>query len=52
MYVRYADARVNGIVNLGMNVDGKVWKKDICERIQGFGCIVWKGGFNESESEK
>ena len=28
------DVSVNGMVNLGMIVDGEGWKKYICERIQ------------------
>ena len=31
------DVSMNGIVSLRMNVDRKVWKKYICERIQEVG---------------
>ena len=42
---------VNGMVNLGMNVDGEGWKKYICERIQECGRRAWKDGFNDTERE-
>ena len=31
------DVSVNGMVSLGMKMDRKVWKKNICERIQEVG---------------
>ena len=43
---------MNGMVNLWMNVDRKLWKKYICERIQKVGRKAWKGGFHETEMEK
>ena len=42
---------VNGMVNLGINVDGAGWKKYICERIQECGSRAWKDGFNDIERE-
>ena len=32
------------MVNLGMNVDGDLWTKYICERIQEGGRRTWKDG--------
>ena len=46
------EVSVNGMVNLGMNVDGEGWKKYICERIQEGGRRAWKDGFNDTEREK
>ena len=46
------EASVNGMVNLGTNVDGVGWKKYICERIQECGRRAWKDGFNDTETEK
>ena len=46
------DVSVNGMVSLGMNMDRKVWKKYICERIQEVGRQSWKNGFNDTEREK
>ena len=43
---------MNGIVNLGMNVEREGWKKYICERIQESGRRAWKDGFNDTEREK
>ena len=34
------------------NVDRKVWKQYICERVQGVGREVWNNGFNETETKK
>ena len=46
------EVSVNGMVNLGMNVDGEGWTKYICERIQECGRRVWKDSFNDTEREK
>ena len=46
------EVSVNGMVNLGMNVDGEGWKKYIRERIQECGRRAWKYGFNDTEREK
>ena len=62
------DASVNGIMNLRMNVEEKVWKKricetihevgreawkkHICEKILEVGKEVWKDGFQNTEREK
>ena len=43
---------VNGMVNLGINVEGERWKKYICERIQESGRRAWKDGLNDTEREK
>ena len=43
---------MNGMVDLGINVDGEVWKTYVCERIQECGRRVWKGGFNDTERGK
>ena len=43
---------VNGMVNLGMNVEREGWKKYICVRIQESGRRTWKDGFNDTEREK
>ena len=43
---------MNGMVNLGMHVDGEGWKKYICERIQECGRRSWKDGANDTEREK
>ena len=40
------------MVNLGMHVDGKGWKKYIYERIQEGGRKAWKDDFNDTEREK
>ena len=46
------EVSVNGMVNLGMNVDGEGWKKYICERMQECGRRAWKDGLNDTEREK
>ena len=46
------EVSVNGMVNLGMNVEGEGWKKYICERIQESGRRPLKYGFNDIEREK
>ena len=46
------EVSVNGMVNLGMNVEREGWKKYICERIQESGRRAWKDGFNDTEREK
>ena len=46
------EVSVNGIVNLGMNVEREGWKKYICERIHESGRRAWKDGFNDTEREK
>ena len=46
------EVSVNGMVNLGMNVEQEGWKKYICERIQGSRRRAWKDGFNDTEREK
>ena len=46
------EVSVNGMVNLGMNIEGEGWKKYICERIQESGRRAWKDGFNDTEKEK
>ena len=46
------EVSVNGMVNLGMNVEREGWKKYICERIQESGRRAWKYGFNDTEREK
>ena len=46
------DVSVNGMVRLEMNVDRKVWKKYIFDRIQEVGREAWKDGFNETERDK
>ena len=38
------DASVNGMVNLGINMEEEVWKKHICMRIQEVGREAWKDG--------
>ena len=43
---------VNGKVSIGMEMDRKVWKKYICERIQEVCRQSWKNGFNDTEREK
>ena len=43
------EVSVNGMVNLGMNVEREGWKKYICERIQESGRRAWKNGFNDTE---
>ena len=43
---------MDGMVNLGMNVDEERWNKYICERIQECGRRAWKYGFNDTEREK
>ena len=43
---------MNGIVNLRMNVEEKVWKKCICERIQEVGREAWKDGFKRTARER
>ena len=40
------------MVYLGINVDGELWKKYICERIQEGGKEAWKNGFNDTETDK
>ena len=50
IYLR--EVSVNGMLNLGMNVEGEGWKKYICERIQESGRRAWKDGFNDTEKEK
>ena len=44
------DASVNGKVNLRINVEEKVWKKYICERIQEVRREAWKDAFNDTEN--
>ena len=46
------EVSVNGMVNLGINVDGKGCKKYICEIIQEGGRGAWKYGFNDTDREK
>ena len=46
------EVSVNGMVNLGMNVEREGWKKYICERIQESGRRAWKDVFNNTEREK
>ena len=46
------EVSVNGMVNLGMNVEREGWKKYIFERIQESGRRAWKDGFNDTEREK
>ena len=46
------EVSVNGMVNLGMNVEREGWKKYIGERIQESGRRAWKDGFNDTEREK
>ena len=36
------EVTVNGMANLSMNIDGELWKKYICERIQEGGKESWK----------
>ena len=43
---------LNGMVKLGMKVNGEFWKKHICSRIREVGKQVWKNGFNDREREK
>ena len=38
--------------NLGMNVNGKLLKKYICERILEVGREAWQGGFNYTERDQ
>ena len=45
------EVSVNGMVNLGMNVEREGWKKYICERIQESGRRAWKDGFHDTERE-
>ena len=40
------EVSVNGMVNLGINVERERCKKYICERIQESGRRAWKYGFN------
>ena len=40
---------MNGMVNLGINVEREGWKKYICERIQESGRRAWKDGLNDTE---
>ena len=40
---------LNGMVKLGMKVNGEFWKKHICSRISEVGKQVWKNGFKEKE---
>ena len=42
------EVSVNGMVNLGMNVEREGWKKYICERMQESGRRAWKYGFNDT----
>ena len=42
----------NGMVNIGINVDGEGCKKYICEIIQEGSRGAWKYGFNDTEREK
>ena len=46
------EVSLNGIVKLGMNVNGEFWKKHICKRIREVGNQAWKNGFNGPRSEK
>ena len=46
------EVSVNGMVNLGMNVEREGWKKYICERIQESCRRAWKCDFNDTEREK
>ena len=43
---------MNGIIKLGINVNGKFCKKHICKRIREVGKQSWKDGFNDTEREK
>ena len=43
---------MDGMVGLGMNVDRKVWKKYICERIPDVGSEAWENILNETGREK
>ena len=43
---------LNGMVKLGMNVNGEFGKKHICNRIRKVGKQVSKNGFNDTEREK
>ena len=46
------DVSVNRMESLGLKTDRNVWKKYICEIIQGVGRQSWKYGFNDTEREK
>ena len=45
------EVSLNGMVKLGMKVNGEFWKKLIWSRIKEYG-KVWKNGFNDTEREK
>ena len=46
------EVSLNGMVKLGMNVNGDFWKKHICNRIREVGKQVWGNGFDDTEREK
>ena len=46
------EVSLNGMVKLGMKVNGEFWKKHICSRIREVGKQVWRNRFNDTEMEK
>ena len=46
------EVSLNGMVKLGMNVNGEFWKRLIHSRIMEVVKQVWKNGFNDTEREK
>ena len=45
------EVNLNVMVKFGINVNGEVWKKHICNRIMEVGKQVRKNGFNDTERE-
>ena len=45
------EVSVNGMVKLGMNECGELWKKYMCKRMQ-VGKEPWEYGFNDTEREE
>ena len=46
------EVSLNGMVKLGMNMNGEFWKKHICRRIREVGKQAWKDVFNYADREK
>ena len=42
------EVSLNGIVKLGMKVNGEFWKMHICSKIREVGKQVWKNDFNDT----
>ena len=51
-FIWLREVSVNGMVKLGMNVDGGGWKKYICDIIQEGGMRAWKDGLNDTDRER